>query len=113
MLLEQLRAATEELTYPSESDAGVCVEVIGQDPPWLKAKRVGLAVEVRPPTEFFQPLRKTDDAARWHTLETLVMGGLDEPKYYRVGEVRVRIFVAGKDRESGELVAITTESVET
>lgn len=111
-VLDQLRAGAEGLEYPSETDAEVTVRLFTPPFPWDAAKAAGIPVTRETVASFFARLRDSDDAPRWHALELVVTAGLKQPAVYRVGEVRVSLFVAGLD-DDGRMVGLETMSVET
>jgi hypothetical protein len=108
-LMAALTAATEGLTYPSETDAAVVPVRFapGEVLPW---EGVGGVEEVEV-DGFFAALRDVDDAARFHALHQLLWGSVSGLRVYRIGEVDVAIYVVGE--LCGETVGIRTRSVET
>lgn len=113
-LLDQLAAATDGLEYPSESDAAVEPVRLRPPLPWDEARQRGEPVEAGDPNAFFDLLRDTDDAARWHALHQLLAGSLEGLTLHRAGEVEIRIWVVGTlPGRPDERIGIGTRAVET
>lgn len=78
-------------------------------------------IEKLPVANFFERLTRDRD---WHgpaersrvkqfrELQNIVANNLDEPIYFRVGRIRIRMFVIGRDDE-GNIAGFETGAVET
>ena len=127
-LRERLRQATRDLVFLSESDAPIRPFYAGQvDTVDVETiSRVtktppGTEIEVADFEEFFQrltevrdwyTLKQKADTVRFEALERLMVAELRELAVYRIGKIRIRIFVVGLDRYGG-LAGIATDAVET
>jgi hypothetical protein len=107
-LLQDLSLACQGLSYPSETDAPVSVVSLDRPFPWESNAR---RVEQITPHEFFAPLAETDSAAAFHNLHQLLSANLKGLTVYRVGDVRIEIFVVGVLGRT--TVGVRTEAVET
>lgn len=127
-LAEELRAATDELLFMSESDYPF--EIIrwsGSDeltPDYLR--RVA-NVEAESPvaevtlSDFFGTAAGEQDwkgeaelatARRYQSLVRLLEGELEEVRVYRVGEINIAVYVVGRSSE-GNWLGVSTRAVET
>jgi hypothetical protein len=62
--------------------------------------------------DFFSQMNASPDAGRYQQLRNVLEAQLDGPKIFRVGEVRVAVYLIGKTR-SGSWAGLRTISVET
>lgn len=117
--LEALRLASAGLEYPSETDvpfepfhwpAGRAGEA-ARDAVAARAGPgdpiVDLSVEA-----FFAPLARTSRARSFRRLRRVVEATLGGPTGFRVGEVRVQLYLIGRTR-SGDWAGLRTSAVET
>ena len=127
-LLEEIKKASKDLYYISETDAEITafdggksehlsIEIILERTKSAKESKV----EERDFDEFFERLTKiqdwfeeeeTENANRFAYLRDLLKSNLRDLKIYKVGEVQVKIYAAGLDAED-DLFGIETEAVET
>jgi hypothetical protein len=126
---EKLQKAVENLFYMSETDAEIVTffaECTGPE----NSKETVLAatgkssdspVEERDFDEFFARLTRVYEGAndqakataeRFSRLGTLLGENLEDVKVFKVGSIRLDVFVVGRDR-SGNLIGIRTFAVET
>ena len=126
-LVEALREATRGLLFMSESDYPFEVFAWGGAEPTREFLR-GLAcadssaqVETRGAREFFraatsEPDWKGEDeltvARRFQALLRLLETSLADLKVYRVGEIDIAVYVAGR-APSGNFIGVSTRVVET
>jgi len=119
--LAAITQAADGLLYPSESDAPFTPfkwEGDGEPTPEKLAalekgrKRKAPPAEAKDVGEFFAELADADDAARFKRLEQALRKNLADLRVVRVGEVKVSIYVVGRD-SSGAWVGLHTNSVET
>lgn len=111
--LSQLRAATEDLTFPSESDEPVEVVVVEEPYPWDEARRYQDPVEEQLAQELVSMLSRTQDAARWHAVY-LLLCSLTGLRVYRIGagkSVAVEVYIVGQ--MDGVMLGLRTVSIET
>ena len=128
LLLKEIKRASKDLYYISEIDAEIRAfdggksgeissEIILQRTKSSKEAKV----EERDFDEFFERLTKiqdwfeeeeTEKANRFAYLRNLLKNNLRDLKVYKVGEIQIRIYVAGLDAED-DLFGIQTEAVET
>lgn len=123
----KLRQATDDLLYPSESDASF--EVVHwpdhKAAPTAAelAKVLGRADEAEELTidEFFESLVEEDDSQddeekaivqRFRDLKKIIEQELKNAKVFRFGSVEVTIFIVGCAKE-GDWIGLKTSSVET
>lgn len=108
--MDDLRAATEGLLYPSETDSEIEPVVLEAPFPWE-----GEEAEEQSPGEFFRELRGHPDAAGFHALHQLLFARLDDLRVHRLGEVKVEVLVTGRWRgaEGDQRIGVRTWSVET
>lgn len=117
-LTDELRAATDGLYYPSESDAPfewfdwpatagrtARAAVAGHEP-------AGARIEEQSPDAFFEPLADGEDADRFARLRTLLERRVADQTVVRAGEVRVNIYLIGRTRDGG-WVGVRTTAIET
>lgn len=62
--------------------------------------------------DFFAALADSEDAARFKSLEAILCGNLSDLKVFRVGSVKVDIYIVGRTAE-GLWLGVHTSSVET
>lgn len=116
--LEPVRRAVEGLTYPSETDAPF--EVFRWEDASARAARDAVASRVgkRPAMQhvsldsFFSPLDDAEGAARYRELRRVLESALGGLEVWRVGEVRVAVYLVGRTT-SGAWAGVRTVSVET
>lgn len=114
-VVDALREAVKGLTYPSETDApfDVFVEERAMSAEDVVAHRTGggkvAAVAVE---EFFAELEGTSQAERYRRLRAVLCERLAPLKIFRVGAVKVDIYLVGKAGD-GTWVGLHTTSVET
>jgi Nuclease A inhibitor-like protein len=111
-----LKKAVEGLLYPSESDEPF--EVFA----WDRADSARAAVSAhakkrakiieQPVDEFFSALKGADDEPRYQQLRRVLEASLTDLNVFRVGRIRVDVYVLGRAR-SGRWVGVHTTSVET
>lgn len=127
-LLDEIKKASKDLYYISETDAEISAfdggksEDISVDLILDRTKADKDAkVEERDFDEFFERLTKkqdwfeeeeTENANRFAYLRDLLKNNLRDLKIYKVGEVQIKIYAAGLDAED-DLLGIQTEAVET
>ncbi len=127
-LLEELKEATEGLTFMSESDYPVEVihwaGVSEVNPEYLR-QLTGLPadtpVEVTNIDEFFRVAASAAEwksetelitARRYQALVRLLKESLADPKVYRVGEINMLIYIIGQN-STGGWSGVSTRIVET
>ena len=121
-LLAEIEKSTAGLTYISETDAAI--------EPYSGGRFENVAVEnittatpneEAPPRNFFARLTSDNDwydekqrstAKRFAELERLLEDNLRDLKMFRVGQIRIDIYVVGLDADS-TLMGIKTKAVET
>ncbi len=127
-LLEEIKKASKDLYYISETDAEITAfdggksEQISTEIILDRTKSVkDSKIEERDFDEFFKRLTKiqdwfeeeeTENANRFAYLRDLLKNNLRDLKIYKVGEVQIKIYAAGLDAED-DLFGIQTEAVET
>lgn len=127
-LIDELKKASKDLYYISETDAEIAAfdggksQEISAEIILERTKADKKAkVEERDFDEFFERLTKiqdwfeeeeTENANRFAYLRDLLKNNLRDLKIYKIGEVRIKIYAAGLDAED-DLFGIQTESVET
>jgi nuclease A inhibitor-like protein len=81
------------------------VELIGEDQ--------NKPVETIPPEEFFRKLQAGNEgrADQIKALQKAILQELENPRCYRVGEIRIDIYVLGRD--NSKICGLRTLSVET
>lgn len=123
-----LAAAAEGLIYISETDAeiipvwGEKVEAVTRDAVLrLAGANREAPVEETLPDSFFERLteirdwfgtRETERAARFGRLRDTLYSGLTDIKLYRIGRIRIDIYIVGRDGE-GRIAGVRTRAVET
>jgi hypothetical protein len=125
-LLNEIEKSTAGLTYISETDASVTavfvadagtVDVSHFIPKGTPAEKV----ETRKPGEFFDRLttekewfgeRERNSAKTFAQLEKLLEENLADLTVFRIGSIRIDIYVVGLDAD-GNLAGIKTKAVET
>jgi hypothetical protein len=123
-VLITLKQAAGDLEYPSESDApfepfrwpatpshSPGAAASAHDAVASHARKGATVVEVSV-DDFFTPLAETDDAERFAQLRKTLESTLGGLKVFRVGEVKVAIYLIGQTRV-GEWAGLRTMSVET
>lgn len=113
-LLEELRAATEGLTYMSESDYPFEVfrweaEPTPESLRALAGAAEGAAVETRAPADFF---RAPATESGFQKAQRLLEENLSDLRVYRVGEINIPVYVVGRSA-SGAWLGVSTRVVET
>ena len=126
-LTEELRAATRGLLFMSESDYPFEVFKWGNAEPTreflrgLAGKDSSATVETRGAREFFRAAASEPEwkgeaelavARRFQALVRLLETSLSDLKVYRVGEIDIRVYVAGR-APSGNWLGVSTRVVET
>jgi hypothetical protein len=127
-LLKEIKKASKNLFYISETDAEISAfdggksEEISADIILERTESEKNAkVEERDFGGFFERLTKIQDwfeeeeienANRFAYLRDLLKNNLRDLKVYKVGEIQIKIYVAGLDAED-DLFGIQTEAVET
>ncbi|HYO91410.1 MAG TPA: nuclease A inhibitor family protein, partial [Pyrinomonadaceae bacterium] len=127
-IIEELKKATEGLLFMSEADYPFeVVHLEGEvEPSQQRLRELGGAaadapVETRSLEEFFraaasEPEWKQGDelatARRFQSLMRLLKGSLSETRVYRVGEIKMAVFILGKSAE-GNWLGLQTRAVET
>lgn len=127
-LLDEIKKASKDLYYISETDAEITAfdggksEAISPKIILDRSKAEKDAkVEERDFDEFFERLTKiedwfeedeTENANRFAHLRDLLKSNLRDLRVFKVGEVQIKIYAAGLDAED-DLVGIRTEAVET
>lgn len=122
IFVEQLRTACLGIVFVSETDAPVePVAFRDRDELRRSMKSDAREIEIANASEFFDRLTKTH---AWHggaehartrrfaNLRDLLEEGLTDLKVYRIGKIRVEIFVLGETK-SGAIAGIRTRAVET
>lgn len=104
--LDQIMKAAGGLLYPSESDQPF------EPVRWKDRPKFDGDVHEQSLEEFFAELEKSEEAEKWRNLRNVIQTRLSPVNVYRVGEVRVDIFIVGKTRQ-GSWVGLRTQSVET
>ena len=125
---ERLKSACEGLNFVSETDSDV-VPVFGGEPRSASTADFLTSIEV-PPTKdvattdlekFFSKLTKKREwfgetqranAARFKALKLLLESELSDLKIFRVGKIRISIYVLGLDRE-GKVAGVKMDAIET
>ena len=128
LLLSELKEATKDLLFMSESDYPF--EVIRWDktqeitPDFLRKKAGKDAddpIEERSVDEFFKQAASMQDwhgkeetatAQKYQSLVKLLKERLTDLNVYRVGSVNITVFIVGKD-QGGDRVGLSTHVVET
>jgi hypothetical protein len=115
--LRQISKAIDGLIYPSESDVGFDLfqwgVAAGSARDQVKAHtRAGRTMQEVSVDDFFAALKTTDEAARFGELRRVMESCLSEVKVFRVGTIRVEIYLIGKTR-AGQWAGVHTTSVET
>jgi Nuclease A inhibitor-like protein len=120
--LAELKAAAKDLLYPSETDAPFDVFRWGpaasaRD---LLAKHVepGKRVETVSMANFFGELEGTDNPERFDRLRRVLDSNLTDLQVFRVGAIRIDVYVIGKIRSvpsagGDDWAGVHTVSVET
>lgn len=120
--VEILEAATDGLLYPSESDSPFTIASFSGKGAsfvaWLAKQNPGVPVREITLDEFFGPLvdgyADPEGAQRFRDLRTAIEANLDGVHVYRVGDVRVTIYLAGHDKMNpNKWIYLKTLSVET
>ena len=126
-LINQLKSASEDLLWLSESDypfETICIENVDA----IEAKLLELTdyppdttIEVKELDRFFKRVTEEKDwyeeeemteCKRYQALVKLLQTHLTDIKVYRVGEIEVNCYILGKT-ESGSIAGLSTISVET
>lgn len=127
-LAEHIKNACEGLYYISETDAGINL-FVGQTSKYVTAAEIlkqtdnaaNSAVEERDFSDFFKRLTKIDDwfgdeekvnAQKFVSLKEVLENNLRELKVFKVGKIRLDVYVVGLD-ENDKLLGIKTKAVET
>ncbi len=127
-LAEHIKNAAEGLYYISETDAEIA-PFIGQTSQAVTTEKLleqtgdaaDSAVEQRDFTDFFSRLTKIQDwfgdeekanAQKFVRLKEVLENNLRELKVFKVGKIRLNIYVVGLD-ENDKLLGIKTKAVET
>jgi hypothetical protein len=105
--LEALEAAAAGLLYPSESDEPITAMTWKAEPTFS-----GKSVEEQTLAEFFAELEQGDEGEKFKRLRRVIEKSLPGAKVYRVGEVRVDVYIVGKTAQ-GDWMGLQTLSVET
>ena len=127
-LLEEIKKASKDLYYISETDAEICAfdggkseEISAEIILELTKSEKDAKVEERDFDEFFERLTKihdwfeeeeTENANRIAYLRDLLKNNLRDLCIYKVGEVQIKIYAVGLNAEN-DLFGIQTEAVET
>ena len=126
-LLKELGEATRGLTYMSESDYPFEVFDWGREEPTpeflrgLGGQPADAPVETRTAAQFFRAATSEPDwkgpeelavARRFQALVRLLEANLSDLKVYRVGEINMPVYVAGRSA-SGSWLGVSTRAVET
>ena len=131
-LLSALTEATADLLFPSETDSPVVPYTyapdgqrlptvaalrrrLGQPPPTLVEKTSlddFFAAVTAPPPELAGDEESTRTAARFQELVTLLKTRLRRPRVYRVGTIRIDVYVLGIS-PAGGIFGVQTTVVET
>ena len=126
-LLEALREATRGLTFMSESDYPFEVFDWGATEPThaflrgLDGSDAAAPVEMRTPAQFFRAATSEPDwkgadelavARRFQKLQRLLEANLSDLKVFRVGEVNLPVYIAGRSAD-GNWLGISPRVVET
>jgi hypothetical protein len=114
--LDALRKASMGLLYPSETDAPFDVfswpeAHSAKDALAVQGKAKGKVEEITL-DKFFAELADSDDAAKFAKLKQAITATLSEVTVFRVGAVKVDIYIIGRT-ESGVVGGLHTRSVET
>ncbi len=115
--LKDIGNAINGLTYPSESDEAFDLFQWGSAAGNAQAQVLAHA-RVRQPiaevhvNDFFAALDGTDDAARFRDLRRALEASLTDLRVFRVGKIRVEIYIVGKTK-AGQWAGVHTTSVET
>ena len=117
--LAPLAKAIDGLLYPSESDEPFDLFRWGPAtaPADARAQVLSHATATQPIKElslddFFAPLETTDDAPRFRALRQALAATLTDLRIFRVGSIRVGIYLIGKT-PSAQWAGAHTTSVET
>lgn len=115
--LQELKKACDGLDYPSESDAPLEAfrwpgTASGTAQEQIAGRVSGRKIEEVPVDRFFDDLRDSDDAARFAVLRRVFESRLSGLRVFRVGEVKVDIYLVGR-AAGGDWVGLHTTSVET
>ena len=126
-LLKELGEATRGLTYMSESDYPFEVFDWGREEPTpeflrgLAGQPVEAPVETRTAAQFFRAATSEPDwkgpeelavARKFQALQRLLEANLSDLKVFRVGEINMPVYVAGRSA-SGSWLGVSTRAVET
>ena len=126
-ILSELAGAAEGLTYMSESDYPFEVFDWGGEEPTpeflrgLSAQPADAPVETRTAAQFFRAATSEPDwkgpeelavARRFQALLRLLEANLSDLKVFRVGEINMPVYVAGRSA-SGNWLGLSTRVVET
>jgi len=127
-LMEQIKTATADLYYTSETDAeilpfaGERAEAVTKEEISSQVKiATDSSVEVKDFVEFFARLTKIQDwfgdeeketAQKYVRLKELLEKNLRDLKFFKIGKIQIDIYVVGLDAESN-LMGIKTKAVET
>lgn len=125
--LALIEAGIEGLIYISESDSdwqlydGGKVEKVSKEAFGKIIKADASAIEERPFDEFFERLgaakewhgeKEKGRAERYRKLGALLGDALEDIRVFRVGKIRIDIYVVGKNKD-GNLAGIKTFAIET
>lgn len=128
-LFREIQDACEGLTYISETDEPVTVFDGGEVKGDVGSKLIlqQIAGEPNEPireveiSKFFERLTTVKDwhgerekarAKKFLDLQKLIEENLSDPRVFKIGDVRIRIYAVGLESE-GRLMGIKTEAVET
>ena len=127
-LFDAIRAACEGLMYISETDAPVipflgkaCKEVTAKELLEQTGKDINEQVEERTFEEFFERLTADRDwygeaekarAKKFLELQKLLEESVTDRKVFRIGQIRLDIYVVGLD-DADRLTGVATFAVET
>jgi hypothetical protein len=118
--LTALREASRGLFYPSESDAPLRVfrwkdcgkELSAQVVSALARQRRDAPVEEVSMEDFFGELEEGEEAERFRKLRRVLEEHLSGVRVFRIGAVKVKVYVVGKT-QAGDWAGLQTTSVET
>ncbi len=122
-LTAKLRDACEGLMYISETDAPITLFTAQKDVDIVQQLTNGKkeAVDELSSSAFFEKLTR---AREWHgdrerarakkflDLQKLIEENLTDVKVYRIGKIRIEIYIVGRDTD-GRLIGVSTNAIET
>jgi hypothetical protein len=125
-LRKLLQKACGGLVYISESDAEIEPILVEKDrslsvEDLIEKTASSRAIETKPAAEFFERLTRDREwhgeaerrnVGRFRDLERIIFDNIADLRMFRVGRIRVDIFVLGHDTE-GNIAGIRTNAVET